>query len=270
MLRAKAVISITPWSIQGDQKVGTVESVWLDHNDQPAYLAVRTGWLGMGKTYVVPTQNANVSERRRQIRLPYTLGQLKGAPEFDSNAQLQSADEDRIGSHYRNYGFQRENWLADQTATKGTARDTALAEEARIKLKEEKLKVGKREVEYGRVRLRKVIRTEVVNQPVELKREEIVVERVPAGEASATEDFSEDEIYVPLRREEAVVQKEARVREEVRVGKREQREQETVSETVRSEDVEVEQEGVSESRLDPSGERGRTTRYEPKERSRTT
>ena len=47
-------------------------------------------------------------------------------------------------------------------------------------------KVGKREVEYGGVRLRKVVKTEVVNQPVELTREEIVIERVPAGQEMLT------------------------------------------------------------------------------------
>jgi uncharacterized protein (TIGR02271 family) len=131
--------------------------------------------------------------------------------------------------------------------------------------------VGKREVEYGGVRLRKVVRTEVVNQPVELTREEIVIERVPAGEARATTpggaEFKQEEIYVPLRREEAVVAKEARVREEVRVGKRKERETQTVSETVRKEDVEIEK-NIPESRLAAGGDRARTEKYQPKERSK--
>lgn len=248
---------------RSDEKVGTVESVWLDGSGEPAYLSVRTGWLGMGKSYVVPAQNAHVSRRRQHIRLPYTLEQIRNAPEFDSAVQLQNADEDRIGTYYGNYGFRREGWLQD--------RGVETAEERRIQLKEEELKVGKREVEAGGVRLRKVVRTEVVNQPVELQREEIVIERVPAGEAAATGSsaFDEEEIYVPLRREEAVVSKEARVREEVRVGKRKETTRETVSETVRSEDVEVEQEGVSESRMSGKPDRGRPGVYQPRERSRS-
>jgi len=262
-----------------DHKVGTVESVWLDTNADPAYLAIRTGWLGMGRTYVVPAQSANVNERQRQIRLPYTLEQIKQAPEFDSTAHLQSADEDRITSYYQQHGFRSEGWLQDrenrgttQQALSANERDTTARsdEQRRVQLKEEHLNVSKREVEGGGVRLRKIVRTEVVNQPVELKREELVVERVPASEgASATDaDFSEEEIYVPLRREEIVVSKEARVREEVRVGKREQSETQTVSETVRKEDVEIEKED-SESRLNAGGNRARTPRYEPKERSRS-
>src|SRR5688572_12921231 len=63
---------------RNEAKIGTVDSVWLDGNGQPAYLAVRSGWLGMGKTYVVPAQNADVRNRRRVIRLPYTIDQIKG------------------------------------------------------------------------------------------------------------------------------------------------------------------------------------------------
>lgn len=254
-----------------ENKVGTVESVWLDYNGQPAYVAIRTGWLGMGKTHVVPAQNAHVSERRQVIRLPYSTDQIKGAPDFDSTAQLQSTDEDRIGTYYGAHGFRRDEWrrdrdvAADETRLRG---QQSTGTERSIKLKDEELRVGKREVEAGGVRLRKIVRTEVVNQPVELKREEIVVERVPASGAAATEDFSEDEIYVPLRREEAVVAKEARVREEVRIGKRHETEQQTISDTVRHEDVEIEKEST-DSRLDATGSRAKTERYQPKERSRS-
>jgi len=107
------------------------------------------------------------------------------------------------------------------------------------------LKVGKREVEAGGVRLRKVVRREIVNQPVELRREEIVIERVPSGKAAAPQSgaFEAGEFYIPLRREEVVIEKEARVREEVRVRKETQSERQQVSEEVRREDVEIESSG---------------------------
>ena len=54
---------------------------------------------------------------------------------------------------------------------------------------------------------------------------------------------SQNEIYIPLRREEAVIEKEAHVREEVRVRKDARQEQQTVSGQVRKEDVEIEREG---------------------------
>jgi uncharacterized protein (TIGR02271 family) len=262
---------------KNSEKIGTVESVWLDGGGDPAYLAVRSGWLGMGRMHVVPAQSAQVSQRDRSIRVPYLVENIKGAPEFDIAADLQATDEDRIGGYYGRYGFKREGWLErQQQLQRAQSSETGrrVEGEQRVQLKEEQVKVGKREVEYGGVRLRKVVRTETVNQPVELTREEIVIERVPAGQATQAnaggtlnKEFTQEEIYVPLRREEAVVAKEARVTEEVRVGKRKERETQTVSETVRKEDVEV-QENVPESRINASGSRGRTEKYQPKERSK--
>jgi uncharacterized protein (TIGR02271 family) len=121
-------------------------------------------------------------------------------------------------------------------------------EEARIPLHEEELRVGKREVEVGGVRLHKFVRTETVNQPVELQHEEVVIERVPSTEASKTAEvtgktFAEEEVFIPLRREEVVIEKKDRIREEVRARKAREMERQQVSETIRKEDVEVEREG---------------------------
>ena len=98
--------------------------------------------------------------------------------------------------------------------------------------------------------MRKVVRTEVVNQPVELRREEVIIERVPAhGTASTTKgSFQEQEVYIPLRREEAVVEKEVRVREEIRAHKESQTDTQQVTERVRREDVDIERSGEAKER----------------------
>ena len=77
---------------------------------------------------------------------------------------------------------------------------------------EEEVRVGKRTVDAGQVRLRKIVRTEIVNQPVEIRHEDVVIERVSADQVragAATSDFKEETIDVPLTREEVVVSKEA-------------------------------------------------------------
>ena len=113
-------------------------------------------------------------------------------------------------------------------------------------LTEEELKVGKRTVSAGQVRLRKIVRTEVVNQPVEVRREDVVVERIPASEVhggTANSDFTEQTIDVPLTREEAVVSKEAHVTGAVRLHKTAETETQNVSDSIRKEDVEVLRDG---------------------------
>jgi uncharacterized protein (TIGR02271 family) len=240
--------------------IGTLECLWADHTGEPAFVGVRTGWL-LGKTHVVPASSVEVSEHSRRIRLPYPEDKVKNAPAYDSEAEM---TEDKEHEIYRFYGISAgagasmASNRAQTTASKpsGTSmtearREARGTEEASLRLAEEQLRIGKREVEAGGVRLRKVVRTETVNQPVELRREEIVIERVPSGQtgAGATQHaFEEQEVYIPLRREEAVVQKEVRVREEVRARKESQTDTQNVTESVRKEDVDIERTGEARER----------------------
>jgi len=261
-------------------KIGTLDCLWADTSGQPAFVGVRTGWF-LGKTHVVPAESVEVSDQSQRLRLPYTEDKVRNAPAIDAESDISDAEEAEI---YRYYGIQTGTMasaqrstdmtgsarsaqrstatdLADTARTTGTSTTgrrednlrtgTAGRDEARMQLSEEQLTVGKREVEAGGVRLRKVVRTETVNRPVELRREEIVIERVPAqgttarpGEAS----FREQEVYIPLRREEAVVQKDVRVREEVHARKESQTETQQVSGQVRKEDVDVERTGEARER----------------------
>ncbi len=229
---------------QSDNKIGTLECLWSDHTGEPAFVGVRTGWI-LGKTHVVPADAVEVSEATRKIRLPYSEEKVKDAPSYPVDTEISEAQEREV---YRYYGVGTEaQTLASETPTENVQSDTthATPEMATIQLSEEQLKVGKRKVEVGGVRLRKIVRTETVNQPVELEREEIVIERVPADQAHTGQQkaFNEQEVYIPLRREEAVVQKEARLREEVRARKSTKTDRKDISEQVRREDIDIEQSG---------------------------
>src|SRR5688572_11794958 len=57
-------IDYTVLERNGD-KIGTVDAVWEDATGQPFYLAVRTGWLGLGKAHVIPAESAEVNEVSR-------------------------------------------------------------------------------------------------------------------------------------------------------------------------------------------------------------
>lgn len=73
--------------------------------------------------------------------------------------------------------------------------------------------------------------------------EDVVVERVPAGERIPSKDaFQNKEFFIPLRREEATLEKETRVTGEVRARKTTGTERQTVAGNVRKEDVEIEDE----------------------------
>ncbi|HEX7313512.1 MAG TPA: YsnF/AvaK domain-containing protein [Pyrinomonadaceae bacterium] len=122
--------------------------------------------------------------------------------------------------------------------------DLAEGGEARIPVIEEELRVGKREVEGGGVR----VRTRVVERPVEeavrLREERVNVERRPVNRPVSEADisaFREGTFELRERSEEAVVDKTARVVEEVAINKEVGERTETVRDTVRKTDVDVEE-----------------------------
>lgn len=128
-----------------------------------------------------------------------------------------------------------------QGGTSATVQERIESDQAEIPLHKEELVVGKREVGNGSVIVRKVVKTENVSQPVQLRREEYTIERVPASEAQnrAGNAFQAQEILIPLRREEAVVGKRALLTEMVRIGKRVETDRQTITQPVRTENVEV-------------------------------
>ena len=125
-------------------------------------------------------------------------------------------------------------------ATVGTA-PTALSDET-IKVVEERLVVGKRAVEGGRVRVRSYIIETPVEENVTLHQERVTVERHPVDRAATAADlaaFQERTIEARATNEEAVIGKEARIVEEIGVRKEAADRVETVRDTVRKTQVEV-------------------------------
>jgi uncharacterized protein (TIGR02271 family) len=113
-----------------------------------------------------------------------------------------------------------------------------------VEAAEERLRVGKREVERGGVRVRSYVREIPVEEQVALREERVRVERRPVDRPVAAGEavFEERTIEAVERGEEAVVDKDVRVTEEVALGKDVDTRTETVRDTVRKTEVEVEDE----------------------------
>lgn len=173
------------------QQIGQVDGVWVDDaTSELEFVGVKTGWL-MGKTHVIPAAQAQVDSGSQTITVPYPESRIKDAPSFGTDAELSPDDEEEIYSYY---GVDRSTApsptglpTGEQTGTSGTSDrgtteyDTTETGERSMRLSEEELQVGKRPVEAGSVRLRKVVRTEHEEVPVELRREDVSIERVPAS-----------------------------------------------------------------------------------------
>ncbi|WP_405401900.1 DUF2382 domain-containing protein [Paracoccus sp. Ld10] len=111
-----------------------------------------------------------------------------------------------------------------------------------IPVVEEQLSIGKRDTSHGRVRVRAYTVEEPVNETVELRDERVELERRPVNRAATDTDaaFQDRTIEAEEYAEEAVVAKEARVVEEIGLKKVSGTHTETISDTVRHTEVEVE------------------------------
>jgi uncharacterized protein (TIGR02271 family) len=126
-----------------------------------------------------------------------------------------------------------------------SARSDASSEES-LPVIEERLRVGKRDVTRGSVRVRAYVVEEPVHEDVTLREERVEVERRPvAGRSSAAGSdgslLQERTIEMTEHGEEAVVQKDAVVTEEVVVRKFTGERTEGIDETVRHTEVDVDE-----------------------------
>jgi len=133
-------------------------------------------------------------------------------------------------------------------ATTGTTKSAATTqrtgdEGGTIQLSEEQLSVGKRLINRGGTRIRRYVVETPVEQNVTLHDEKVTLERRPVtdGRPVTGADFSEKTIEMTETAEEAVIAKTARVKEEISLRKEATERVETVRDTVRREDVEIEQ-----------------------------
>ena len=115
--------------------------------------------------------------------------------------------------------------------------------EQSIPIIEENLQVGKREVESGGARLRSRIVEKPVEESVRLRSEHVNIERNPVNRQATDSDFNtfeEGTIEMREHKEVPVVGKEAWVKEEVSLNKEVEETEETIRDTVRSTEVDVE------------------------------
>jgi uncharacterized protein (TIGR02271 family) len=120
---------------------------------------------------------------------------------------------------------------------------------------EERLEVGTESRESGRARLRKFVVTENVTQTVPVSHEEVRIEREPITDANRDEamsggEITEEEHEVTLHEERPVTRKETVPVERVRLDTETVTDQEQVSEQVRKEQIEADEDRGRDASVD--------------------
>jgi len=134
--------------------------------------------------------------------------------------------------------WKESGWTGGASQPAGTA-EAGVA----IPVVEEELKVGKRDVQRGGVRVYRYVTEQPVQETITLRDETVRVERQPADRpvTGNVDLFKEETIELSEVDEEPVVSKQARVVEEVTIFKDVEEHAATIRDTVRRTDVNVEQ-----------------------------
>ncbi len=239
------------------EKIGKISEIYEDpQTGKPEWATVNTGLFGT-KSNFVPL--AGASPEGEDVRAQVTKAQVKDAPGVENDGELSEPEERGLFEHYGvpyttegsttaqgqpDVGGDERRDRGDEPGTVGRDTSGRTTDDAMTR-SEEELRVGTREREAGRARLRKHVVTETVTQTVPVSREEVRVEREPITDANrgAAEDgpgISEEEHEVVLHEDEPVVEKNVVAKERVRLGKETVTDEREVSEEVRKEQIETE------------------------------
>jgi uncharacterized protein (TIGR02271 family) len=217
------------------EKIGKVDDLFVDENDNPEYVGVKMGFLGTSST-LIPMDTITVDESAGRLVTSADKETVKNGPTFDDDREITPDFENEVYSYY---GLQRTETTEERGAYDAYTRESTDEDELRVKRSEEELRAGTREREAGALNVRKRVVTERQQIEVPTRREEVTVERVPVeGEASEA-DIADDEVRVPVTEEEVVVEKRPVAKEEVRIRKDVVEDTQVVEEDVRKEEVDV-------------------------------
>jgi uncharacterized protein (TIGR02271 family) len=252
---------------QSGEKIGKVDDLFVDKNDNPEYIGVKMGFLGTRST-LIPMDLVTVDEASGHINLSVDKERAKSGPSFDDDREITPEYEDEVYSYYGLQvaqgsgarGAYGEYYYADERpgvamgdtesgefrehdpAEEGVAEpggDLDDEDELRVLRSEEELVAGTREREAGAINVRKRVLTERQQMEVPTRHEEISVEQVPVGGEASEAEIGEDEVSIPITEEEVVVEKRPVAKEEVRIRKDVVEDTEVVEEEVRHEEVDI-------------------------------
>jgi hypothetical protein len=89
------------------EKIGKVDDLFVDEHDQPEYIGVKTGFLGM-KSTLIPMELARVNDRRKLIEVAADKHTVTEGPAFGDDEEITPDHEARIYGYYglQHPGFQ--------------------------------------------------------------------------------------------------------------------------------------------------------------------
>jgi uncharacterized protein (TIGR02271 family) len=201
-----------------DGEIGSIDDA--THETGSSYIVVDTGPWIFGRKVLLPAgviQRVDTNDRRVWVTLSKT--EIENAPDFDEYRYRDDAYRSEVGSYYEGIGGPDGNVL---------------------ERREERLKVDKQTQQAGTVRVGKHVVEDEQSVDVPVTREEVTIERRAVDRPATEEDLREGSVTVPVMEERVQAGKEARVVEELEIGKTAKTDTERVTDTVKREEFDVE------------------------------
>lgn len=166
---------------------------------------------------------------------------------------VRAVDSDTISASERTRDWSASDEITD-TDDLSVTRDRDLSDEANretLKLAEEEIDISKRRISDGKIRLRRYTTEEDVSEDISLTEHHANVFRSAVDEPAYLHDvdWSDKTIEVEESHEVPVVNKTAHIREEVGIDSERTERTETVRDTVRRQEVEVDKSASDKDRL---------------------
>ena len=227
------------------EHVGTVREALTEEGGKIRYFVVEVGNWFTSKEVVVPVGLARLEDDGVYFD-SLTKDQVKGMNEYvygqDYSYDAQVSDVKTLrGTDYQ---------APAATASTELYHDEKLfSAPTKLQLLEERLLVNKDRYVAGSVQIGKRVETHTENVNVDLSHEEVVIHRTPVTDARPVEGnvtlgAASETIKVDLEAERANVSKQAYVTEEVEIGKRTETQQQTFSDTIGKEVLDVTKTGA--------------------------
>ena len=218
---------------RGNQELGTIETLLASPTTRKAHFAI-VNPTGSGNKFAVPLEDVRFDMKNRRAYAPIAMANFNDAPQYHAA----NADYDASNAYWA------KSIAAEPVAATDRYDQHHRADDV-IQLREEELHVNKDRVQAGEVKVGKHVVSEEKSVTVPVEHEEVIVTRTKVDRAADPSQIGADSetVKVAVMAEQVSTNVTARVVEEVEVGKRTVQEQKTVTDTVRKEKLDLDNDG---------------------------
>ncbi|BDA69943.1 PRC-barrel domain-containing protein AvaK [Calothrix sp. PCC 7716] len=266
-IQGNDIKGMSVYTQESDDKIGTVSDALVDEQGKFRYLIVDVGFWVFGKKVLLPIGRGKIDSKTDRVYVQMTKQQAEDLPEYKEGMALDFDYEERVRGAYRPAALEASAPLDAASAAPvahstpiynrdtydytqdADLYDTSVHDDQTFKLYEERLVASTQRRKSGEVAIGKHVETETARVSVPIEKERVIVERVTPTDAGRVVSadvatFREGEVaHMAIYEEVPDIQKEAFVREEVRVSKVVDQETVQATETIRREELDIDSKG---------------------------